>query len=139
MSDAISSIMALAGSGLRAQSVRIQVAAENLANAHSTGSVGGSDPYQRKTVTFSSVLDSEIQANLVKVSEINRDRSPFPLEHRPGHPAADAAGYVKLPNVRPLVELADMREAGRSYEANLNVVRQARQLQSMTIDLLRNS
>ena len=139
MADPLSSIMALAGSGLRAQSIRMQVAAENLANAQSTGSASGADPYQRKTVTFSSVLDSQTQANLVNVSEISRDRTPFPLEHRPGHPAADAAGYVKLPNVRPLVELADMREAGRSYEANLNVVRQARQLQSMTIDLLRNS
>ena len=139
MADPLSSIMALAGSGLRAQSIRMQVAAENLANAQSTGSASGADPYQRKTVTFSSVLDSQTQANLVSVSEISRDRTPFPLEHRPGHPAADAAGYVKLPNVRPLVELADMREAGRSYEANLNVVRQARQLQSMTIDLLRNS
>ena len=139
MADPLSSIMALAGSGLRAQSIRMQVAAENLANAQSTGSASGADPYQRKTVTFSSVLDSQTQANLVNVSEISRDRTPFPLEHRPGHPAADAPGYVKLPNVRPLVELADMREAGRSYEANLNVVRQARQLQSMTIDLLRNS
>ncbi len=139
MTDALSSIMMLAGSGLQAQSARMQVAAENLANAQSTGSSSGANPYQRKTVTFSSILNAQAQANLVEVSEIGRDRTPFPLEHRPGHPAADAAGYVKLPNVRPLVELADLREAGRSYEANLNVVRQARQLQSMTIDLLRNT
>ena len=139
MIDSLSASLQISASGLRAQAERMRVVSENLANAQSTGSTAGADPYQRKTISFESELAKASNAELVKVGRLGRDRTPFPIEHRPGHPAADAAGYVKLPNVRPIVELADLREANRSYEANLQVIRQIRQIQSMTIDLLRSS
>ncbi len=137
--DSLSASLQISASGLRVQAERMRVVSENLANSQSTGSKPGADPYQRKTISFESELAKVSNAELVKVSKYGRDRTPFPIEHRPGHPAADAAGYVKLPNVRPIVELADLREANRSYEANLQVIRQIRQIQSMTIDLLRSS
>ena len=137
--DSLTASLQISASGLRAQAERMRVVSENLANSQSTGSTPGADPYQRKTISFESELSKVTDAELVRVGRLGRDRTPFPIEHRPGHPAADAAGYVKLPNVRPIVELADLREANRSYEANLQVIRQIRQIQSMTIDLLRSS
>ena len=137
--DSLSASLQISASGLRAQSERMRIVSENLANSQSTGSTAGADPYQRKTISFEAELAKASDSELVRVGRIGRDRTPFPIEHRPGHPAADAAGYVKLPNVRPIVELADLREANRSYEANLQVIRQIRQIQSMTIDLLRSS
>ena len=137
--DSLSASLQISASGLRAQAERMRVVSENLANSQSTGSTPGADPYQRKTISFESELAKVSNAELVRVGRLGRDKTPFPIEHRPGHPAADAAGYVKLPNVRPIVELADLREANRSYEANLQVIRQIRQIQSMTIDLLRSS
>ncbi|MCP5075711.1 MAG: flagellar basal body rod protein FlgC [Rhodobacteraceae bacterium] len=139
MIDSLSASLQISASGLRAQAERMRVVSENLANSQSTGSSAGAEPYQRKTISFEAEVAKASDAELVKVGRIGRDRTPFPIEHRPGHPAADASGYVKLPNVRPLVELADLREANRSYEANLQVIRQIRQIQSMTIDLLRSS
>lgn len=139
MIDSLSTSLLISASGLRAQAERMRVVSENLANSQSTGSTAGADPYRRKTISFEAELAKASDAELVKVGQIGRDRTAFPVEHRPGHPAADAAGYVKLPNVRPIVELADLREANRSYEANLQVIRQVRQIQSMTIDLLRSS
>ncbi len=136
--DALTVSLKIASSGLEAQSNRLRVVAENLANAQSTGQTPGSDPYARKTVAFEQVLDRTSGSELVRVGRIARDKSPFRLAHSPGHPAADAKGLVKFPNVNPLIELADMREANRSYEANLQVIRQSRQMLSMTIDLLRN-
>ncbi len=137
--DSLAASLQISASGLRAQAERMRVVSENLANSQSTGSTPGADPYQRKTISFESELAKVSNAELVRVGRLGRDQTPFPIEHRPGHPAADAAGYVKLPNVRPIVELADLREANRSYEANLQVIRQIRQIQSMTIDLLRSS
>jgi flagellar basal-body rod protein FlgC len=128
----------VAGAGLEAQSTRLRVASENLANAQSTGSTPGADPYTRKTITFESELDRIANAELVRVGDIGPDRTAFPMDYDPGHPASDAKGYVKLPNVNMLIEMADIREANRSYEANLQIVKQARQMISMTIDLLRN-
>lgn len=139
MADPMQVAIKVAASGLEAQSRRMLVVSENLANASSTGSVPGGDPYTRKTVSFQSALDDLTGAKLVKVDRIDIDRKPFRVEYDPGHPAADAEGNVKLPNVDMLVELADMRESNRSYEANLQVVKQARSLISMTIDLLRSS
>lgn len=136
--DPLSASMKVAASGLEAQSTRLQIVAENLANAQSTGSTAGADPYSRKTVSFEMALDRASGTQLVKVGQIGHDQTPFRLEHRPGHPAADADGYVKLPNVNTLVELTDMREANRTYEANLQVIRQTRQMLSMTLDLLRS-
>ncbi|WP_102958744.1 flagellar basal body rod protein FlgC [Mangrovicella endophytica] len=137
MSDPIISSLKIASSGLEAQSMRLRVVSENIANAQSTGATPGSDPYRRKTVTFESELDALSGSELVRVGDIGTDNTPFRVEHDPGNPAADANGYVKMPNVNTLVEMADMREANRSYEANLQVVKQARELITMTIDLMR--
>lgn len=139
MSDPLQVTMKVAASGLQAQSDRVRVVSENMANAQSTATTAGANPYTRKTVSFESEIDRLTGANLVKIESVDFDRSPFRLEHDPGHPAADAAGYVKLPNVNLLIEMADMREANRSYEANLQVIKQAREMISMTIDLLRST
>jgi flagellar basal-body rod protein FlgC len=138
MSDPILSSLKIAASGLEAQSNRLRIVSENVANIRSTGKTAGSDPYRRQTVTFASELDQLSGAELVKIGKYGTDRSEFVTEHDPGNPAADANGYVKMPNVNMLVEMADMREANRSYEANLNVIKQSRELISMTIDLLRS-
>lgn len=138
MVDPLTAALKVAASGMGAQSERLRIVSENLANAQSTGTTPGSDPYQRKTVTFAAELDRASGGNFVDVASISRDRTAFPVEYQPGHEAADEFGYVKLPNVNMLVEMADMREANRGYEANLQVIKQARQLISMTIDLMRN-
>lgn len=137
MTDPMKVAMKVAASGIEAQSRRMLVVSENLANVYSTGSTPGADPYTRKTVSFSSELDEANGARLVKIDRVDRDQAPFKIEHDPSHPAADAQGNVKMPNVDMMTELADMREANRSYEANLQVVKQARSLISMTLDLLR--
>ncbi len=136
--DPLISSLKVAASGLGAQSERLRVVSENLANAQSTGNFPGADPYQRKTITFTAELDRLSGARMVEVSSIANDKTAFPSEFQPGHEAADELGYVKMPNVNVLVEMADMREANRSYEANLQSIKQARDLISMTIDLLRN-
>lgn len=139
MIDPLLSASRIAGSGLEAQSTRMRIIAENLANANATGDTAGADPYRRKTITFESVLDRASGANLVAVDGVGADRAPFRIEHDPSHPAADENGNVKLPNVNTLIEMADMREANRAYEANLAVIRQTRSMVSQTIDLLRSS
>ena len=139
MIDPMQAIMKIAASGLDAQSKRMRVVSENLANAQSTGKTAGADPYTRKIISFDAVLDEATNANLVKADRIEPQRTAYRIEHDPDNPAADANGYVKLPNVNMLVELADMREANRSYEANLQVMKQTREMISMTIDLLRSS
>ena len=135
--DPLQAALRISGSGLAAQSTRLRVVSENLANAQSTGSAPGADPYARKTVTFAEELDRAADVELVRVDRIGVDRAPFRMEFDPGHPAADAAGFVKFPNVNVLVEMADMREANRTYEANLQMIQQAREMISRTIDLLR--
>jgi flagellar basal-body rod protein FlgC len=137
MGDPLISALKISASGLEAQSMRVRVISENLANAQSTGSTPGSDPFRRKTITFGEELDRMSGATVVDVKSIQTDQSPFGLEFDPGNPAANAAGYVKTPNVNLILEMADMREANRSYESNLQVVKQAREMISMTIDLLR--
>lgn len=139
MSDALTAALKVAASGLEAQSTRLRVVAENMANAQSTGATPGSDPYRRKVVDFSAVLDRKTGASEVAVDEIATDPTPFTSEYDPGNRAADANGMVKMPNVNMITEMTDMREANRSYEANLQTIKQARDLISMTIDLLRNS
>ncbi|MEJ2228301.1 MAG: flagellar basal body rod protein FlgC [Alphaproteobacteria bacterium] len=139
MYDPLQLSLKVAASGLEAQGHRVRVVSENLANHDSTGNTPGAVPYTRKTISFKTALDHAAQANLVHVDQIGHDNSPYPLEFNPSHPAADAKGYVKRPNVNMLVELADMREANRSYEANLQVIKQARELISLTIDLLRSN
>jgi flagellar basal-body rod protein FlgC len=136
--DALTAALKVAASGLGVQSERLRVVSENLANAQSTGTGPGSDPYRRKTISFVSQLDQATGGSLVQVGSIDRDPSDFPVQFQPGNEAANDKGYVKMPNVNPLIEMADMTEANRSYEANLQVIKQARDLISMTIDLMRN-
>ncbi|MCP3464099.1 flagellar basal body rod protein FlgC [Bradyrhizobium sp. CCGUVB23] len=138
MVDSLQASLAVASSGLEAQSTRMRIVSENLANANSTGRTAGADPYQRKTVTFDAEMDRAAGGQLVKVKEVGVDATPYRVEYEPGHPAADKAGYVKLPNVNMMIEMADMREVNRSYEANLQVVKQVRSMVGMTIDLLRS-
>jgi flagellar basal-body rod protein FlgC len=139
MMDALQAALRVAGSGLAAQSARLRVVSENMANLSSTGSTPGADPYQRKTITFSNELDRLSGMELVQVKEVGVDRTPFATEHDPGNPAADAEGNVKLPNVNMIAEMTDMREANNSYEADLQVMKQSRDLISMTIDLLKGT
>ena len=139
MIDPLQASMRIAGSGLSANSARLRVTSENIANAQSTGATPGSDPYQRKTITFENVLDDVAGGDVVRVADVGTDQAPFTVEHDPGNPAADEKGFVKLPNVNLVLEMADMREANRGYEANLQVVKQSRDLISMTIDLLKGS
>jgi flagellar basal-body rod protein FlgC len=136
--DALSTALKVAASGLTAQSERLRVVSENLANAQSTGPTPGSDPYRRKTISFAAELDHPNGPAFVEVAAVGRDDTAFPTEYQPGNEAANDAGYVKMPNVNVLIEMADMREANRSYQANLQVIKQARELISMTIDLMRN-
>ena len=138
-SDALQNSLKIAASGLSAQSTRLRIVSENIANAQSTGQTATDDPYRRKTVSFRSELEHGTGAAEVRVAEVGKDTSPFVEQYDPSHPAADERGYVRYPNVNMVVEMADMREANRSYEANLQVVRQARELISMTIDLLRST
>ncbi|BAQ44460.1 MULTISPECIES: flagellar basal body rod protein FlgC [Methylobacterium] len=137
MIDPLQTASRLASAGLEAQSLRMRVVSENLANAQSTGAAPGADPYARKTVTFKAELDRAIGAASVRVRDIDTDKTPFRVEHDPSNPAADQNGNVKLPNVNALIEMADMREANRSYEANLQVIKQARAMVASVIDLLR--
>lgn len=136
--DPIATALKVASSGLHAQSERLRIVSENLANAQSTGNTPGSDPYQRKTIAFQAEMDRQTGGDFVRISQISRDNSDFPVQFDPGHEAADANGYVKLPNVNTLIEMADMSEANRAYQANLQVIKQARDLISMTIDLMRS-
>lgn len=138
MSDDIFSAMQISASGMRAQGARIRVITENVANSDTTGLKPGEDPYRRQTISFKNELDKEAGVRLVQVDDIGKDRNTqFSLKYQPDHPAANAEGYVKMPNVNALIELADMREAQRSYEANLGMIEQARSLLSRTIDMLR--
>ncbi|KAB2694529.1 MULTISPECIES: flagellar basal body rod protein FlgC [Brucella/Ochrobactrum group] len=138
-SDALQNSLKIAASGLSAQSTRLRIVSENIANAQSTGKTATDDPYRRKTVSFRTELEHGTGAAEVRVAEVGKDTSPFVEQYDPSHPAADERGYVRYPNVNMVVEMADMREANRSYEANLQVVKQARELISMTIDLLRST
>jgi flagellar basal-body rod protein FlgC len=139
MFDPLKVSQKVAASGLDVQSHRMRIIAENMANAQSTAHTPGGDPYARKTITFNNVFDETVGANLVTVEQIGTDKSPFRIERQPGHPAADADGNVKYPNVNVLVEMGDMREANRTYEANLQMMKQSRGMVMMTIDLLRSS
>ena len=129
--------LSIAASGLRAQAGRMRVISENIANADSTADKPGADPYRRKVATFENRLDREMGADLVQLGRIRRDETAFKTRLDPGHPAANAAGEVKLPNVNSTIEMTDMREAQRSYEANLNVVGATRRMLARTLDILR--
>lgn len=128
--------MGISASGMKAQSMRMRVISENMANSETTGMTPGSDPYRRKTVSFKSELDRANGVDKVAVNRIDRDQSDFKLKYDPSHPAANEDGYVKLPNVNSLIETMDMREANRSYEANLSSIELSRNMLMKTINML---
>jgi flagellar basal-body rod protein FlgC len=133
----LKSVMDVSASGLRAQSLRIRVISENLANADSVANEPGGTPYARKIVNFQPDIDRETGATGVRVAAIETDSSKFKSVYKPGTPGADAAGYVKMPNVNAMVEMTDIKAAQRSYEANLNAIEAAKNLTMRTIDLLK--
>ena len=130
--------MGVATSGLRAQAGRMRVISENIANADSTAPAAGGDPYRRKVPTFSSTLDRTLDAKVVSLGKIRSDQTAFRIKYEPGNPAADASGNVKYPNVNPLIEMTDMRDAQRSYEANLNIISATRRMIQRTLDILKS-
>jgi flagellar basal-body rod protein FlgC len=127
----------VSASGMKAQGTRLRVISENVANAGSTALTPEGEPYRRKLVTFGSELNRELGVELVDVRRISRDPSDFGSRYQPSHPAADASGYVSTSNVNTVIEMADMREAERSYQANLKVLRASRRMLQQTIELLR--
>jgi flagellar basal-body rod protein FlgC len=129
--------MRIATSGLRAQAGRMRVISENIANADSTAPAAGGDPYRRKVPTFSSALDRTLEAKVVTLGKIKTDTSAFRVKYEPGNPSADATGNVKYSNVNPLIEMTDMRDAQRSYEANLNIISATRRMIQRTLDILK--
>ncbi len=129
--------MWISAAGMQAQGTRMRVVAENMANAHSTGETAGDLPYRRQVVHFRNVFDRELGGDRVEIASIETDPGRFPRRYEPGHPSADAEGYVLYPNVSTLVEMMDMREAQRSFEANLQVIQSSRSMINQTIQLLR--
>jgi len=138
MSNDIINAIKISSNGMRVQGTRIRVLSENVANAETTGLKPGEDPYRRKTISFKNEMDRGLGIDLVSVDKISTDKkTPFEMKYLPDHPAADENGYVKMPNVNTMMEIMDVREAQRSYEANLGMIEQSRAMISRTIDLLR--
>ena len=135
--DDLSISSKIASNGMKAQATRLRVISENLANADSTAETPGGQPYRRKLITFRTSLDKELEADTVKVKRIFNDQSALSSRYDPTHPGANNAGYVLVPNVNPLIEMMDMREAQRSYEANMNVISTSRQMLAKTLELLK--
>lgn len=133
-----SDTIGISASGMSAQSARLRIAAENLANEETTSSSPGGDPYRRKTITFKDVLDRSTGVSSVKVKEIGKDQSDFKMRYDPSHPGADENGYVKMPNVNPMVELMDTHDAQHSYQANLNTMQVSRSMLARSISLMKN-
>lgn len=127
----------IAVSGMKAQAQRLRVISENMANVDSVSPTPGGEPYRRQVVTFKQYVDQETGADMVKVDKIIKDKSDFIMKYDPNHPAADANGYVAMPNVNPLIEMMDLKEAQRTYEANLSVMRTSRELNSKVLDVLK--
>ncbi|SFP65127.1 flagellar basal body rod protein FlgC [Tranquillimonas alkanivorans] len=135
--DNLRSILSVAASGMFAQGERLKVVSENVANAESRGTTPGADPYRRKTISFEEVMDRVTGTSMVTIGEIGRDTSEFALEYDPAHPAANEEGFVKVSNVNTILEMSNMREAARSYEANMNMFEAGRKMRSQMIDLLK--
>jgi flagellar basal-body rod protein FlgC len=129
--------MSMAAKGMQAQGVRMRVISENMANAETTGKNANEAPYTRKVVTFKNELNRKEDLREVKVDKILTDKAEYKLKYDPSHPAADNRGYVRMPNVNALIEMMDMREAQRSYEANLGVIEVSKSMLMRTIDLIR--
>jgi flagellar basal-body rod protein FlgC len=132
----INAAQAIAASALRAQQGRMRIIAENLANANSTSKTKGGNPYQRQEPVFEPTPVAGGGMG-VRLARVQADNNPFKTQYEPGNPSADAQGYVKLPNVDPLIEALDMRDAQRAYEANLNVIDTSRTMEARTLDLLK--
>lgn len=137
MSGNLSVSADIAVSGMKAQAQRLRVISENMANADSISTTPGGEPYRRQVVTFKDYVDAETGAKMVKVNKVVPDESQFPKRYDPNHPAADAQGYVALPNVNPLIEMMDMKEAQRSYDANLSMMQTARDMNTSVLDILK--
>lgn len=138
MSWELLNAMSVSAHGMQAHGHRIRVITENIANANTTGDAPGADPYRRQQITFKNQLDRDMGLKLVEVDKVFEDtKKDFPLEYNPDHPAANEEGYVKMPNLNSLIEMSDMREAQRTYEANLGMIEQSRAMVMRTIDLLR--
>ncbi|RVV96889.1 flagellar basal body rod protein FlgC [Mesobaculum littorinae] len=135
--DFLKSIASIAASGMRAQGERLKVVSENVANANSMSTEPGGDPYRRKTISFAEAVDRASGSSMVAVAAVSRDMSEFELSYDPAHPAADEQGFIKMTNVNPLLEMANMREASRSYEANMNMFEAGRDMRNRMIDLLK--
>jgi len=129
--------ISIAASGLRAQAGRMRVLSENIANADSTPQAPGADPYRRRIPTFRSEVDRALDARVIAMGRVRTDQSDFRLKHEPGHPSADANGNVRYPNVNPMIEMTDMREAQRSYEANINIIGATRRMIQRTLEILK--
>ncbi|MBQ8465786.1 MAG: flagellar basal body rod protein FlgC [Alphaproteobacteria bacterium] len=127
----------IAVSGMKAQAERLRIISQNMANADSTAQTPGGEPYRRQIVTFKDYVDAETGAHKVKVASVQTDESELPKKYDPNHPAADAQGYITLPNVNPLVEMMDMKEAQRSYDANLSMMKTARDMEAKVLDVLK--
>jgi flagellar basal-body rod protein FlgC len=130
--------MKISASGMKVQGYRMRIVAENLANADNMPTEPGGDPYRRKLVTFKNVLDRTLGVKTVSVDKVRNDQTDFVRKYDPGHPAADAQGYVNMPNVKSMIEMMDMKQAQRSFEANLGVIQAAKSMLQKTIDLLRS-
>jgi flagellar basal-body rod protein FlgC len=134
---ALTDTLQISAAGMRVQGDRLRVVAENIANAESTSTTPGGTPYRRKTISFENVLNKELGIQTVAISKRGVDMSPFNKKYDPSHPAADAQGYVQYPNVNTIVEMVDMREARRAYEANINVIEVSKSMLSQTLQLLK--
>ncbi|MBR2034265.1 MAG: flagellar basal body rod protein FlgC [Alphaproteobacteria bacterium] len=127
----------IAASGMRAQAERLKVIAQNMANADSVSTTPGGEPYRRQVVNFQNYVDQETGAQMVRVNKVAKDQSEFEKQYAPNHPGADKNGYISLPNVNPLIEMMDMKEAQRAYDANLNMMKTAREMNSSVLDILK--
>jgi flagellar basal-body rod protein FlgC len=137
MAAELNGAMTISAAGMDAQAERLRVVAQNLANQDTTAAMPGADPYRRKTITFEAVMDETAGGETVKVKDVGTDQTDFPQKYDPANPAADSQGYVKLPNVNSFMEIMDMREAERSYNANLSVMQASRSMANRTIDILK--
>lgn len=133
--DNLSAIARTAGSALKAQGERLRVISENIANADTIGTPGD-NTYRRKVVTFGEIVDRETGAHMVAITSVSKDPAPLRLQYEPSHPLSNEEGYIERPNIEPLVEMANMREAARSYEANLNMIATGREMRRLTLDML---
>jgi len=137
MPTELNGAMIISAAGMDVQAERLRVVAQNLANQDTTAAMPGADPYRRRTISFEAVMDTTVGGETVKVKDIGTDRTAFPQKYDPANPAADSQGYVKLPNVNSFMEIMDMREAERSYNANLSVMQASRSMANRTIDILK--